>query len=107
MEIPVKKQIAMTGEMSLTGRLLRVGGLREKILAANRAGFGEVIVPMQNHDDLEAIPPEVRQSMVVREMLDMEEVLRVALVKEPWRQHSQKQVVWDADRCAVVNPAVD
>ena len=65
--IPVRHDIAMTGEISLSGRLLPVGGLREKLLAARRAGIAEVIVPARNHADLELVPAELREKMVIHQ----------------------------------------
>jgi ATP-dependent Lon protease len=83
-ELPVRRQVAMTGEISLSGRLLPVGGLREKLLAARRAGLTEVIVPAQNHGDLELVPTEVREKITIHESNTIEDVLNLALARKPW-----------------------
>lgn len=74
----------MTGEISLGGRLLPVGGIREKLLAALRAGHDRVIVPVQNRDDVEAIPLQVRQKLLVEYCSWVEEALGRVLAGLPW-----------------------
>src|SRR5207244_8602668 len=61
----VRSDLAMTGEISLRGRILRVGGVKEKVLAAARSGLKHVILPEQNRSDWEEVPPEVRSKMKV------------------------------------------
>jgi len=77
--IPVRKDVAMTGEITLRGRVLPIGGLKEKALAAHRAGITTVIIPRENRKDLRDIPLRVRKALriVLAEYVD--EVLRVAL----------------------------
>ncbi len=59
---PVSEDVAMTGEITLTGQVLPIGGVREKVLAARRAEIGTVVLPAENEPDLEELPPEVRES---------------------------------------------
>lgn len=79
---PVYRQVAMTGEITLRGRVLPIGGLKEKVLAANRAGINKVILPIENEKDLEEIPANVRKKMEFVLVGDMDEVLAHALVKD-------------------------
>lgn len=80
--VKVRQDIAMTGEVTIRGRVLPIGGLKEKALAAKRYGINEVIIPKQNEADLEDIPEEVRKEMTFYPVADMHEVLELALVKE-------------------------
>ena len=75
---PVKKGLAMTGEITLRGHVLPVGGIKNKVLAAHRAGIKEVILPAKNEVDLEEIPPSVRQELQFHLVADMEEALKIA-----------------------------
>lgn len=77
---PVKKMVAMTGEITLRGRVLAIGGLKEKLLAAMRAGIKTVIFPKENAKDLADVPPEVKKALDIHLVEDMCEVLPVALV---------------------------
>jgi ATP-dependent Lon protease len=74
----VVKKLAMTGEVTLRGRVLPIGGLKEKALAAVRAGLTKVIIPAQNEKDLVEIPPEIRKSMTFYPVKDMDEVVQLA-----------------------------
>jgi ATP-dependent Lon protease len=76
---PVRKDVAMTGEITLRGKVLPVGGIKDKILAAYRGGITEVILPRENEKDLEEIPAEVREAMEAHLVESMDEVLRLAL----------------------------
>jgi ATP-dependent Lon protease len=80
---PVRHDIAMTGEITLRGLVLPIGGLKEKSLAAKRAGIREVIVPKRNEKDLPDIPEEVRNGLKWHFVSTIDEVLRVALGAEP------------------------
>lgn len=82
---PVKPRLAMTGEATLRGLVLPVGGIKEKVLAANRSGIRELILPYENRKDLEEIPGKVRSQMAFHFVKRMEEVLQIALepLKEP------------------------
>lgn len=77
--IPVRQDVAMTGEISLRGRVLPIGGLKEKILAAKQAGITTVIIPEKNKKDLVKIPEEILSGVEIRPVTEAEEVLRVAL----------------------------
>lgn len=77
--IPVRQDVAMTGEISLRGRVLPIGGLKEKILAAKQAGITTVIIPKKNEKDLVKIPDEIKDGIEIRPVTEAEEVLRVAL----------------------------
>ena len=81
-KIPVRVDLAMTGEITLRGRVLPVGGVKEKMLAAYRAGIREVILPDENEKDLEEIPEEVRDEMRFHFVSHMDKVLANALVRK-------------------------
>ena len=81
--IPVRKEIAMTGEVTLRGRVLEIGGLKEKVLAAHRAGVKTVIAPADNEKDLEDIPQYVLDDLKFVFVRHMDDVLEVALVRTP------------------------
>ena len=75
----VRADVAMTGELTLTGRVLPIGGVKEKLLGAHRAGIREIIVPMENEADLEDIPESVRKELTVHCVEDLDAVMDVAL----------------------------
>jgi len=77
--IPVRRDVAMTGEITLRGRVLPVGGLNEKTVAALRAGVKRVIWPLQNKKDLDDLPREVKEGIVVSFVESIDEVLKIAL----------------------------
>jgi ATP-dependent Lon protease len=77
---PVRSDVAMTGEITLRGRVLPVGGIKEKVLAAHRAGIKVMILPAENKKDLEEIPESVQKRMDFRLVEHMDEVLKIALV---------------------------
>ena len=79
--IPVRKDIAMTGEITLRGRVLPIGGLKEKMLAALRAGIKTILIPQDNVKDLEEIPDNVKQGMEIIPVSSAEEVVKYALTK--------------------------
>jgi ATP-dependent Lon protease len=80
MKIPVRRTVAMTGEITLRGRVLPIGGLKEKMLAAHRAGIHTILIPRENRKDLREIPKRVLHAMRVVLVEHMDEVLREALV---------------------------
>ena len=80
-EIPVDKNVAMTGEITLRGLVLPIGGLKEKLLAAHRAGIKIVIIPMENKKDLIEVPKIVLDTIEIITVKNVEEVLKVALTK--------------------------
>jgi ATP-dependent Lon protease len=81
--IPVRKDVAMTGEITLRGRVLPIGGLKEKLLAALRAGIKVVCIPEENSKDLAEIPDEVKAKLDIRPVARMDDVLAIALVRMP------------------------
>jgi ATP-dependent Lon protease len=81
--IPVRCDVAMTGEITLRGRVLPIGGLKEKLLAAHRHGIFEAVLPRDNEKDLPDIPENIRKEMSLHFVETMDEVLRVALERQP------------------------
>jgi ATP-dependent Lon protease len=81
--IAVRRDVAMTGEVTLRGRALPIGGLKEKLLAALRAGITTVIIPKENEKDLAEVPDNVKTGLKIIPVASMGEVLKVALVREP------------------------
>ncbi|MGL5008323.1 MAG: S16 family serine protease, partial [Paracoccaceae bacterium] len=88
-QIPVRKDIAMTGEVSLRGNAMPIGGLKEKLLAALRGGIKTVLIPQENAKDLAEIPDNVKQGMEIIPVSHVREVLKLALVRAP------EPVEWD------------
>jgi ATP-dependent Lon protease len=82
-ERPVRRDLAMTGEVTLRGKVLEIGGVKEKVMAAYRAGLREVILPKSNEKDLREVPDEVREHMAFTFVQTMDEVLRLALLPAP------------------------
>ncbi len=83
-QIPVKADVAMTGEITLRGQVLPIGGLKEKLLAAHRGGIKHVIIPEDNIKDLEEIPDNVLRKLKVHPVKTIEQVLELALQRSPW-----------------------
>jgi ATP-dependent Lon protease len=83
---PIKSRVAMTGEITLQGRVLPVGGLKEKILAARQYGIDTVLVPKENQDAIDEIRDDIGQSITIEYVDHMDEVLRLALVKNPFKK---------------------
>ena len=77
---PVKSTVAMTGEVTLQGRVLPIGGVKQKVLAAHRAGLTEVILPGRNGPDLDDVPEAVRADLTIHLVDDVADVIRLALV---------------------------
>ncbi len=80
---PVRRDIAMTGEVTLRGRVLPIGGVKEKVLGAHRAGITHIVIPKENEADLEDVPQEVRDVLSFHAVETLEEVFRLALVDTP------------------------
>ena len=80
--IPVRRDVAMTGEVTLTGQVLPIGGLKEKLLAAHRAGIKEVLIPKENEKDLVDMPKKIVDEIKITSVEFADEVLKIALVKE-------------------------
>jgi ATP-dependent Lon protease len=79
---PVRRDVAMTGEITLRGRVLPIGGLKEKVLGAHRAGIKHIILPKENEADLEDVPEDVRRELVFHPVETLSEVFELALVGE-------------------------
>jgi len=85
-ERPVRKDLAMTGEVTLRGRVLPVGGIKEKVLAAHRAGLHTVILPRRNEKDLDELPTSVRRKMEFILVDDLAQVFAASFLQEKVRQ---------------------
>ena len=81
--IPVKADTAMTGEITLRGQILKIGGLKEKLLAAKRGGIKNVIIPQENEADLQEIPKQITSSLNIIPVEWIDEVISHALLTEP------------------------
>ena len=81
-DVPIRKDLAMTGEVTLTGQVLAIGGLKEKLLAAHRAGIKEVLLPKDNEKDLKDVPDKVKEDIKLTIVSNVDEVLKIALTKE-------------------------
>ena len=79
---PVDKNVAMTGEVTLRGLVLPIGGLKEKLLAAHRAGIKKVLIPTDNKKDLEDVPDTIKKSLKITAVKNVDEVLKIALTKD-------------------------
>jgi ATP-dependent Lon protease len=90
--IPVRRDVAMTGEITLRGRVLPIGGLKEKLLAALRGGVKRVIIPEENAKDLAEIPDNVKEGMDIITAASIDDVLHVALVRHP------EAIEWDDEK---------
>lgn len=88
--IPVRANLAMTGEITLRGRVLPIGGLKEKILAAKTAGIKTVLVPKKNEKDIEEIANEIKAGLSIHFVESMEEVLSYALTEKPSKEKTEK-----------------
>ncbi|WP_408909373.1 endopeptidase La [Swingsia samuiensis] len=88
-QIPISRDVAMTGEITLRGRVLEIGGLKEKLLAALRAGIKTVLIPKDNEKDLVEIPDNVRHALKIIPVSHVDEVLKIALTRMP------EPVEWD------------
>ncbi len=99
--IPISKDVAMTGEITLRGRVLPIGGLKEKLLAAIRGGLKTVLIPEENAKDLAEIPDNVKNSLEIIPVSQMDEVLKLALVRMP------EPVEWDEEEPTEAAPVAD
>ena len=89
--IPVKNDVAMTGEMSLRGRVLPIGGLKEKLLAALRSGIKTVLIPSENDRELSEVPDNIKEKLDIKLVSTIDEALELALVRKP------DAIDWDED----------
>jgi ATP-dependent Lon protease len=90
--IPVRRDVAMTGEITLRGRVLPIGGLKDKLLAAHRAGIRTLVIPKKNAKDLEEVPADVLAQMTIVQVESMDAVLDAALVRKPRPRVKPKRV---------------
>ena len=81
-KVPVKREIAMTGEVTITGQVLPIGGLKEKLLAAHRAGIKEVLIPKENEKDLVDMPKKILDDIKITPVEHADQVIKIALTKE-------------------------
>jgi ATP-dependent Lon protease len=93
--IPVRRDVAMTGEITLRGRILPIGGLKEKLLAALRGGLKTVLIPQENAKDLQEIPDNVKKNLEIVPVTTLDEVVERALVERV------KPIEWDPDNAQV------
>jgi ATP-dependent Lon protease len=98
--IPVRRDIAMTGEVTLRGRVLPIGGLKEKLLAALRGGIKKVLIPEENTKDLAELPDSVKNGLEIVPVSRMDEVLKHALVRQP------QPIEWDEEAEAAKAAAI-
>lgn len=96
-EVPVRNDFAMTGEITLRGRVLAVGGIKEKLLAAHRQGINNIILSSENDRELEELPPEIRKKMNITQIETADQALKLALNGKPkktplsYKQHSSRK----------------
>jgi len=91
--IAVKQNVAMTGEITLRGRVLPIGGLKEKLLAAHRAGIDTVLIPKENMKDLEEVPENVLGAITIVPAETVDTVLLTALCEKPMPKKNTKAVI--------------
>ena len=92
---PVRKDVAMTGEITLRGRVLPIGGVKEKVLGAHRAGIKHIILPKDNEADIEDIPEDVRQQLVFHCMETLDEVFEIALLPSPQPEAASEKTLME------------
>jgi ATP-dependent Lon protease len=105
--VPVKRSVAMTGEITLRGRVLPIGGLKEKLLAAHRAGITEVLIPKDNEKDLRDVPQKIKEELQITIVESMDEVLHHALaqVEEKAEKPESLEPAPRADEGTPIQPA--
>jgi ATP-dependent Lon protease len=91
----VRKDVAMTGEITLRGRVLPIGGVKEKVLGAHRAGITTIILPKENEADLEDIPEDVRKSLTFHPVNTLDEVFEIALVPSDKREKPARKTMME------------
>ena len=99
--IPIRHDIAMTGEITLRGRVLPIGGLKEKLLAAARGGIKTVLIPDENAKDLTEISDAIKGGLDIIPVSRMDEVIKNALVRQP------QPIVWEEDTSRPPKPDAD
>jgi len=88
--IPVKSDVAMTGEITLRGEVLPIGGLKEKLLAAHRGGISKVLIPAENEKDLVEIPKNIKDKLTIVPVRWIDQVMEHALVHQPAPKDAKK-----------------
>jgi ATP-dependent Lon protease len=101
-KVPVRADVAMTGEITLRGEVLPIGGLKEKLLAAHRGGIATVLIPSENEKDLAEIPDNIKDKLEIRPVKWFDEVLEIALVRSPLVVHDPLR---DPDGAPATAPA--
>jgi len=104
-KIPVRSSVAMTGEITLRGEILAIGGLKEKLLAAHRGGIRLVLIPHENVKDLQDIPENVKQCMEIKAVRWIDEVITLALARDPHVQAHEKALAENAATSEDKEPA--
>jgi ATP-dependent Lon protease len=108
LKIPVRKDVAMTGEVTLRGRVLPIGGLKEKVMAAHRGGIKTIIIPKENEKDIEEIPKKILKDIKLILVDHMDQVLRNVLVVENpdtlFKKPEENPVMEEAQPIAVFPP---
>ena len=97
-KIPVRANVAMTGEITLRGEVLPIGGLKEKLLAAQRGGIEIVLIPSENEKDLVEIPDNIKDKLDIRPVKWIDEVLEIALESSPQRDDDDRRAEAGAGR---------
>ena len=109
-QTPIRKDVAMTGEISLRGRVLPIGGLKEKLLAAHRGGLKTVLIPRDNEKDLVEIPDNVKRGLEISPVADVEEVLKNALTAPltpiEWTEEDDLTPITDKDKPGEVEEVI-
>jgi ATP-dependent Lon protease len=95
---PARHDVAMTGEITLRGKVLPIGGIKEKLLAAHRFGLKTLILSKENEKDLADIPEEVREELTIHVVDSIDEVLKFSLEPEKAELSMETPVVWNADQ---------
>ena len=90
-DIPIRSDTAMTGEITLHGQVLKIGGLKEKLLAAKRAGIKQVIIPEENYPELKEFPKQITKALQIHPVKWIDEVISLALTNEPKAKSSKRQ----------------
>ena len=92
-QIPVRSDVAMTGEITLRGEVLKIGGLKEKLLAARRGGIKVVLIPEGNVRDLKEIPDNIKSELEIKSVRWIDEVLDIVLTRQPipWEKDEETQ----------------
>jgi ATP-dependent Lon protease len=106
--IPVRSDVAMTGEITLRGQVLPIGGLKEKLLAAHRGGIKTVVIPDENRRDLKEIPDNIKADLEIKPVKWIDEVLSIALTRqpEPLSEEQKKALASEAAKSETTSEAI-